>query len=57
MENKNTIQEKFNVIQSGRFSDYFNEAKQRAITYQDYVLLDVRSSAENLLIEIINHIE
>tara|TARA_B100000029_G_scaffold208906_1_gene206748 strand:- start:249 stop:905 length:657 start_codon:yes stop_codon:yes gene_type:complete len=57
IENKNTIQEKFNVIQSGRFSDYFNEAKQRAITYQDYVLLDVRSSAENLLIEIINHIE
>ena len=57
MANKNTIQEKFNVIQSGRFSDYFNEAKQRAITYQDYVLLDVRSSAENLLIEIINHIE
>ena len=57
MTNKKTVKAKYNVIRSGEFSNYFNEVKQRAITYQNYVLLDVRSSAENLLTEIINHIE
>ena len=56
LEDQKLINDKFNIIRSGRFSEYILEAKDRISSYQSYVLVDIKNSAENLLMEIERYI-
>jgi len=57
LEDQKTINDKYKIINSGRFSEYILESKDRIIAYQSYVLKDMKSSARNLLIIIEKNID
>ena len=57
LEDQKTINDKYKIINSGRFSEYILESKDRIISYQSYVLKDMKSSARNLLIIIEKNID
>jgi hypothetical protein len=57
LEYEQTIDNKYKIIKSGRFSEYILEAKDRIESYQNYVLVDMKSSAKNLLMIIQKNLE
>lgn len=49
LEDQKTVKDKINILRSGRFSEYILEAEDRISSYQSYVLVDMKNSANNLL--------
>jgi hypothetical protein len=49
LEGQKTVKDKINILRSGRFSEYILEAEDRISSYQSYVLVDMKNSANNLL--------
>ncbi|MBT4149359.1 MAG: hypothetical protein HOE46_03185 [Candidatus Marinimicrobia bacterium] len=49
LESQKTVKDKINILRSGRFSEYILEAEDRISSYQSYVLVDMKNSANNLL--------
>ena len=49
LEDQKTVKDKINILKSGRFSEYILEAEDRISSYQSYVLVDMKNSANNLL--------
>lgn len=49
LEGQKTVKDKINILKSGRFSEYILEAEDRISSYQSYVLVDMKNSANNLL--------
>ena len=57
LKNQKTINDKYEIIKSGRFLEYILEAKDRITAYQSYVLVDMKISAKNLLMIIQKNIK